>query len=232
MGASSSRHENEGCQRTDHIPISKQDARVQLPHNVECIIGDADVQVDRSSAHGMYQQLRAGVFLNNKRKKYWVDQAGNNCFIVYARDLSITWSEDGRYWQWLSQKDMSSEELVDVVKLENVCWLEVHGKFEMSKLSPNVVYEVAFIVKIVAESAYGWEVPVNFRLRLPNGSKQESKINLMEKPRGQWIKVPAGEFETSSELKGEIEYSLYEYEDGKWKRGLMIMGVSIQPKQL
>ncbi|CAM8927179.1 unnamed protein product [Rhodiola kirilowii] len=175
MGASSSHYENDHHQ-SNQIS-SKQDKEVNLPVNFESIIRDVDVQVGRAPIPVLFEQLHEGVFLNNKKK----------CFTVYARDLSITWSTDGQFWQWLPEKDMR-DILIEVAKLENVCWLEVHGKFEMSKLSPNVLYEVGFIVKM-EELAYGWEVPVNLRLTLPNGRKQESKVNLMEKPEGHWIQI-------------------------------------------
>ncbi|GJY95185.1 hypothetical protein Tco_0511546 [Tanacetum coccineum] len=33
--------------------------------------------------------------------EYWVDKASNgNNFLVLARDLSVTWGEDSRYWHW------------------------------------------------------------------------------------------------------------------------------------
>lgn len=38
-------------------------------------------------------------------QKYWVDKNSNNCFMVYARDLSICWVEDLRYWKWTSMKE-------------------------------------------------------------------------------------------------------------------------------
>ncbi len=120
---------------------------------------------------------------------------------------------------------------VDVAELLNVCWLEVHGKFETTKLSPGTLYEVAFEI-MLKDPAYGWEVPVNVRLILPDGNKQEHKENLMKKPRGQWIEIPVGEFVTSQEKTGEIEFSIYEYEGGMWKRGLLIKGVAIRPKCL
>lgn len=118
---------------------------------------------------------------------------------------------------------------VDVAELLNVCWLEVGGKFETNKLSPGTLYEVAFEI-MLKDPAYGWEVPVNIRLTLPDGNKQEHKENLMKKPRGEWIEIPVGEFVTSPENTGEIEFSIYEYEGGKWKRGLVIKGVAIRPK--
>lgn len=122
-----------------------------------------------------------------------------------------------------------SDECLAVAELLNVCWLEVHGRFEIANLSPGQLYEIVFVVKL-KDPAYGWEDPVNLRLTLPDGSRQEHIENLMEKPRGKWIQIPAGEFKSSGEKVGEIEFSLYEYEGGKWKRGLLIKGVSIRPK--
>ncbi|KAL5538914.1 hypothetical protein UlMin_045777 [Ulmus minor] len=207
----------------EKIPAGKH------PHSFEAITKEADIPIDKSSIEKLQSQLQAGISLNHRRKKYWVDGMYNNCFMLYARDLSITWAEDKRYWRWLQLKE-TSDELIDTAELLNVCWLEIHGKFETTKLSPGTSYEVVFVV-MLKDPAYGWDVPVNVRLVLPDGSKQEHKVNLMEKPRGQWINIPAGEFRTSPEKPGEIEFSIYEYEGGIWKKGLVIKGVKIQPKK-
>ena len=119
--------------------------------------------------------------------------------------------------------------MVDAAELLNVCWLGVHGKFETKKLLLGNTYEVAFVIMLNKE-AYGWEVPVNVRLFLPDGNKQERKESLMKKPIGEWIEIPIGEFVASLEMAGEIEFSIYEYEGGQWKRGLVIKGIAIRPK--
>ncbi|KAJ6358330.1 hypothetical protein OIU76_000104 [Salix suchowensis] len=76
---------------------------VKLPHNYESILRDADSPVDRSSVDKLYNQLNTGVFLNQKRKKYWVEKKFySNCFMLFAKDLSITWGGDTRYWKWPS----------------------------------------------------------------------------------------------------------------------------------
>ncbi|XP_060670759.1 lectin [Ziziphus jujuba] len=201
----------------------------KIPHNFQAILKDANsFRMDKSSTEEKFGQLRAGILLNQKRKKYWVDKNFNNCFMLYSRDLSICWVDDCRYWQWTSVKE-TSDEFIDVAELLNVCWLEINGKFDTAKLSPGILYEVAYVV-MLKDPAYGWEVPVNIRLTLPDGSKQENKVNLMEKVRGQWIKIPVGEFKTPVQKHGEIEFSMYEYVDGEWKSGLCIKGVTIQPK--
>ncbi|XP_058198258.1 lectin-like [Rhododendron vialii] len=202
---------------------------VKLPHNYEAIVKHADSPFDSSSTEKLYNQLQAGVFLNQEKKKYWVDRkSSSNSFMLFARDLSITWAEDNRYWHWSYLKE-TSDVFVDVAELLKVCWLEIQGKFEMVNLSPRTVYEVVFLV-MLKDPAFGWEVPVNVMLILPDGTTQQHEENLMEKPRGRWIEIPAGEFRTSSEKIGDIQFSLYEYKAGMWKRGLVIKGVAIRPK--
>ncbi|BBH01296.1 phloem protein 2-A1 [Prunus dulcis] len=174
------------------------------------------------------QQVKQQLPHNYEAIRYWVDKKSNNCFMVYARDLLITWAEDNRYWLWPSLQETSGV-VVDAAELINVCWLEVHGKFETSKLSPGTLYEVVFVVKLKA-SGYGWDVPVNVRLTLPDDSIQWHKVNLMEIPREQWIEISVGEFRASPEKPGDMEFSMYEYDGGKWKRGLVIKGVTIRPK--
>ncbi|KAI3695782.1 hypothetical protein L1987_78782 [Smallanthus sonchifolius] len=193
-----------------------------LPHDCEAILKDADTAISMSSI----DQLYAGVFLNKKRKKYWIDKASHgNCFLLYARDLSITWGEDNRYWHWPYIKE-TSEEIAEIL---NVCWLEIHGKFEISKLTPGIKYEVVFVV-MLKDPAYGWEVPINVRLILSDGNKQEHKENLMEKPRSKWVEIPVGEFMVEPKKGGFVEFSLYEYEGGAWKKGLLVKGAAVRPK--
>ncbi|XP_071702707.1 lectin-like [Rutidosis leptorrhynchoides] len=220
--AESQAHENHHDKKTTVTSTSTQLSN--LPHDYEAILKDADTVVDKSSI----DQLYAGVFLNKKRKKYWVDNVSHaNCFMVFARDLSITWGEDNRYWQWPNIKE-TSEVVIDAAEILNVCWLEIHGRFEMTKLTPGIKYEVVFVV-MLKDPAYGWEVPVNIRLTLPDGNKQQHKEYLMEKPRSRWFEIPVGEF-IAEERGGCVEFSLYEYEGGVWKRGLLVKGAAIRPK--
>ncbi|CAI8583424.1 unnamed protein product [Vicia faba] len=204
--------------------------QLSFPHKYENILMDADSSVDKSSREKMFDQLHAGVFLHHKTKKYWVEKKFNaNCFMLYARALSITWAENPIYWEWKQQKD-ASDGVTDVAELMRVCWLEVHGKFDTRKLSPGILYQVSFCVKLI-EPAQGWELPVNVRLVLPGGKKQQYKVNLMEILRGRWIEVPVGEFVVSEKDAGEMEISMFEYEGGMWKQGLVIKGIAIKPKE-
>ncbi|CAK8577374.1 unnamed protein product [Lathyrus sativus] len=207
-------------------PLIKQ---LGFPYNFENILKDADSPVDKSSREKMFDQLQAGVFLHSKTKKYWVEKKSNaNCFMLYARGLSITWGENPLYWKWIQQKD-ASDGVNEVAELKRVCWLEVHGKFDTRKLSPGILYQVSFCV-MLKDPAQGWELPINVRLVLPGGKKQQYKVNLMEMLRGRWIEVPVGEFIASEKDGGEMEISMFEYEGGMWKQGLVIKGIAIKPK--
>ncbi|KAK3041234.1 hypothetical protein RJ639_028494 [Escallonia herrerae] len=76
-----------------------------------------DIPIDRSSVKKLRDQLYAGVFLNHKRKKYWVERTSyHNCFMLFARDLAITWADDERYWHWPSFKE-TSDAFVDVAQM-------------------------------------------------------------------------------------------------------------------
>nr|XP_027088996.1 lectin-like [Coffea arabica]XP_027088997.1 lectin-like [Coffea arabica] len=209
--------------------IQKTATELKLPHNHEEILKDADAPVDKSSTEKLYDQLYAGVFLNQKKKKYWIDRTSKrNCFMLYARNLSITWAEDRSCWHWPFIKESSDVTLV-AAELLNVCWLEIHGWFNTVNLTPRTLYQVVFVL-MLKDPAYGWGIPVNFRLILADGSRQEHRENMMDKPRGKWIEVLAGEFETLPENNGNMECSMYEYEGGGWKRGLVIKGILIRPK--
>ena len=106
----------------------------------------------------------------------------------------------------------------------------MEGKFDTTKLSPGIRYEVVFVVMLKA-TGYGWEIPVNVTLTLPDGNKHERKVNFMEKAIGQWIEIPVGEFRVLAGKLGDIEYVIHQSEGGKWKRGLLIKGVTIRPKK-
>ena len=123
-----------------------------------------------------------------------------------------------------------SGEWIDTAELLNVCWLSFSGKFEEKNLTPKTLYEVAFVI-MLKHSGYGWYVPVTVTLVLPDGSKQQRKVNMMEKPRDQWINIPFGEFQTSPEKPGEIVFYFHGFEGGNWKSGLLIKGVKIEPKK-
>ncbi|CAA7054827.1 unnamed protein product [Microthlaspi erraticum] len=123
-----------------------------------------------------------------------------------------------------------SDAIVEFAKLEWVAWLEVVGVFETENLTPNCLYVVVFVVKLI-DPSQGWEVPVNFKLVLPTGETKERQENMNLLGRNQWMEIPVGEFKTSPEyISGKIEFSMHEVKGGLWKSGLIVKGVAIRPQ--
>ncbi|KXG31820.1 lectin-like isoform X2 [Sorghum bicolor] len=217
-----------------------QSKRAPLPHKFHEIVAQAATTTTggtpAAAAELEDQVYSTGVYLAGKTKKYWVHEKTRcNCFMLFARALSITWSDDPRYWIWHPVKETNDAE-VEAASLQNVCWLEVHGKLELSHLTPGITYDVVFEV-MLTEPAYGWTVPVNLRLRFPDGAVQERKEKLQDRPTKQWLELKAGEVKTAAQPGeghsggGELEISLFEYDGGLWKKGLLIKGVKIVPKE-
>lgn len=193
------------------------------PRNYEANPKDAKVPISPSTA-----QLRSDVL----KPKNLVDEKNSN-FMLYPRNLSITWSDDPNYWTWFLNKESPNEAGVEAVALKNVCWLDITGKFDTKNLTPGITYEVVFKVKL-EDPAYGWDTPVNIKLVLPNGNHklQEQKVSLREIPRYQWVDIIVGEFKPEKNSAGEITFSMYEHESGLWKKGLFLKGVDICPKYI
>ncbi|XP_006362593.1 protein PHLOEM PROTEIN 2-LIKE A1-like isoform X2 [Solanum tuberosum] len=221
---------------TTNIRVQPPYIRPQLPYYLNEILKEADspLEIDILSTERLYEQLYNGVHLKQNKKKYWIDRTNNaNCFMLYAKDLSITWGEDNRYWDWVDIKETSDEKFL-AAELKTVCWLEVCGRFDTEALAPEKLYEVVFMVKI-KENADGLE-SITLRLIIPNKSSNDVTVNLMNvTEREKWIEVPVGEFFTISEIKRkkkreEIEIFLYETEKLNCKQGLVIKGIVIRPK--
>ncbi|CAA7045229.1 unnamed protein product [Microthlaspi erraticum] len=148
-------------------------------------------------------------------------------YMVYARDLSIAWSDNSQYWSWVPLR----ETLGEAALLKMVCWLGVNGTFNTRELTPGTKYEVVYVVKL-ENTASGWEIPVNLKLTVARsgGRPQEHSVRLKEHIGRLWVDIPAGEFIMSPEISGEISFSMYEIASGSWKRGLCVKGVEIRPK--
>ncbi|KAM0867563.1 hypothetical protein ACQ4PT_041897 [Festuca glaucescens] len=201
--------------------------KVRLPLNTNCHdIWDIIMSFD------CFFNMVCGLNMQRMVQKYWVDgRTRHNCFMLLPRGLHITWSEDPKYWTWQPLKEGSDAQAeTESVALQNVCWLEVIGKLELSHLTPGVTYDVVFEV-MLTDPAYGWSTPVNLRLKLPDGTMQQHKENLMTKTRGEWQQLKVGEVKPLKGQNGEAEVSMFEYEGGQWKRGLLIKGIKIVPKE-
>ncbi|XP_056162848.1 protein PHLOEM PROTEIN 2-LIKE A1-like [Syzygium oleosum] len=228
MEAEAEIHE-EAKEMGSQTPKQTVEARVpRPPHNYVAIVKDSDVPIETSSLDMLCDQLFDGVVLQQGQRKYWVDRHLNkNCFMVFARELAITWADSDQYWGWTTVKESGNVD-VEVAELRSVCLLEISGKFRTIMLSPKTLYEVSLVASMT-ESSQGWGVPVNINLTLPDASKLESMESLQDMPRRKWKNILMGEFMTSCENIGEITFRISEC-SANWKRGLVVKGVAFRPK--
>ncbi|XP_050261527.1 protein PHLOEM PROTEIN 2-LIKE A1-like isoform X2 [Quercus robur] len=201
------------------------------PLNFRAILTDKKIPMDRfdkSSPDELCKQLYAGVFLEPNALKYYVDEKLNkNCFVVFAKKLSISWID--QYWGWIEEKDTSGE-VIEVAKLKElgVCWLNIEGKIRTIDLSPGTEYEVVFVVKMNGYQKT-WKNSVALTIILPSSKSLTRSENLSGKPVGIWIDVKVGEFRMTPENVGEITFKLGEYSP-VWKKGLVLKCAIIRPK--
>ncbi|XP_068321959.1 protein PHLOEM PROTEIN 2-LIKE A1-like [Pyrus communis] len=197
------------------------------PHNYKIILENFGARIDMSSPEKVRSELRRpGIFDQQKTRRYWVDDKGRNCFMVYARALTITFADDSRYWRWHTVK-AASDVKVEVAELLDVLSLNVHGTFETRYLTPETYYEVSYVITL-KDPKYGWEDEVDFSLTLPQNRSKTRKCDLRKLPRRRWSYVRVGEFKLSPGQSGHMEFTLNQI--GKWKKGLLILGVDISPK--
>ncbi|KAL2322589.1 hypothetical protein Fmac_026968 [Flemingia macrophylla] len=209
--------------------VKSSETQCTMPHEYENILKDADSPLNKSlSKEKLLNRLYEGVFLNNKTKKYWVDKSSNNCFILYARALTITWAVDTpQYWTWVQKKEEGSGSMIELAELKNVCWFDVEGKFDAGKLSRGVRYQVSFNV-MLKDWADGWDIPINVGLRIGE-HKQEHRESLLQLSKESWTDIIVGDFVSSEKHVGEMRIWMYQH-SGYWKSGLLVKGIFIKPR--
>ncbi|KAL2921553.1 Disease resistance protein RPP8 [Bienertia sinuspersici] len=233
--------------------------RLKLPHNFESITEKCDTLLDISSIHRLYKQLATGIFLNNRKKKFWVVKQEDhqyNCFMVYVADLFLAtkhdiddlpvfnsemyaddvslpnWDTSMNDWEWTDIQESIDGSMIKVAKLKSeVLVLDVGGRFDSDELSLHVIYTFSFVIMLDDSNSKGVdEMSIKTRLGIPDGRSLEQSHTLSDKPRNEWLKVVIGEFETSPSIVGKIEFFLHCQWSKYTKVGIAIKGVIIEPK--
>ncbi|XP_044496001.1 phospholipase A1-II 1-like [Mangifera indica] len=197
-------------------------ASCKLPDNLEVILSYAD-------STDVLDRLRDGVFLKEKREKFWIDKITSaSAFMLYARDLSIAWADDQSYWKWASMKDTDGVQ-VEVAEAVGIYWLEVKKKFLTEMLTPRTSYEVSFIL-MKKEDNTGLSQPVTLKILLPNHEPIERTQYLNDMPTNEWKEILVGDFITPCDhLYGDMEISMAQTDCDNGKKGLVVNKIIIRP---
>ncbi|XP_011036720.1 PREDICTED: putative F-box protein PP2-B2 isoform X2 [Populus euphratica] len=173
-------------------------------------------------------------------------KSGKICYVLSARDLVITWGDTPVYWKWKSNSD---SRFAEVAELINVCRLEIIGKINTRLLSPATLY-TAYLVFKFASRIHGLDrQPVDVTMKLDGGEygartcswnaqgmrRRNTTVTVRgrvhyPKERGDgWLEMELGDFFSTEKEDGELEMRFFDDTD-HWKRGLIVEGIEIRPK--
>uniref|UniRef100_A0A1J3EA05 F-box protein PP2-B15 n=1 Tax=Noccaea caerulescens TaxID=107243 RepID=A0A1J3EA05_NOCCA len=122
-----------------------------------------------SSKKELYQCLCESILIDHGRKIFKIEKlSGKISYVLSARELSITWSEQRHYWFWSRRSDSRFPEGTELIMTD---WLEINGKIKTGALSPNTNYGAYLIMKVTPR-AYGLDlVPAEASIKVGNGEK-------------------------------------------------------------
>ncbi|XP_015064425.1 lectin-like [Solanum pennellii] len=206
-----------------------------LPHKCSEILKDhASMDVNTYCKDKLYDMLHKGIVFSDGKTKYWVDkETGKNCFMLFAKNLTIYDQMDPRKWTWQRSKESYIDMSAEMAVMGKVKTLSVHGSFNTEFLSPDTKYKVEFVLRLKkGKHVTGWSKnPVRSVLIPPEKTWNEAiqnKVNLAEKGSQKSFEILAGEFfNPQFNSHGEIQFYLDEVKE--WKTGLVIKGVKITP---
>ncbi|KAK4739326.1 hypothetical protein R3W88_003023 [Solanum pinnatisectum] len=105
-----------------------------------------------TSKKELFLKLFKPLLIDGGSKSFSIDRTtSKKCYMLSARELSITWSTNPLYWCW---KPLLHSRFPEGVELIMVCWLEIKGKINTRMLSPGTTYGAYLIVNL-AGRAFG-----------------------------------------------------------------------------
>ncbi|KAL7235282.1 hypothetical protein ACSBR1_018725 [Camellia fascicularis] len=211
------------------------------------------------STKELFHRLCSQLLIDGGKKAFWLERIGSKkCYMLSARELSITWSTNSLYWCW---KPSLQSRFGEVVELITISWLQIHGKMNTRMLSPNTLYK-AYLIVDFAGRAYGLdslpsEVSIEVGSYQSRGSiylrRQERRRESLERvwilnrnealrsrvvkgeervpqERGDgWLEIELGEFYSDGSDK-DVKMSLKEVKGEHLKGGLIVEGIELRPK--
>ncbi|KAG2695692.1 hypothetical protein I3843_07G024700 [Carya illinoinensis] len=231
-----------------------------LPAEYRDVVSRLVTPLTFSAMKELFLLLCNPVLIDGGKKSFKLDKSsGKISYMLSAREISITGSDEPMCWSWRSVPESRFSE---VAELRTTSWLEIHGKIRTQSLSPNTTYG-AYLVLQTCDRAYGLdsipsEISVSVGNRLFNGTayltrgdqkKQQmeclfykNRIEILGKRVGEgdgrvpckredgWMEIELGEF-FSSDASEEVNMSLMEVKGHQLKGGLVIEGIELRPKE-
>ncbi|GFP95911.1 F-box protein at2g02240 [Phtheirospermum japonicum] len=220
-----------------------------LPPDYEEIVSGSDLPVSFSTKKELYFLLcDSALIVGGGKMSFRLNRStGKKCCMLSARELEIVWIDTPIHWQWTS---LPESRFGEVAELLSVCWLEIRGTMRSQILSPNTNY-AAFLVFKLSEEYYGLDGSSKASVKVVKDSttkKTEGDDNITTvyivpprrvKFRGRvpssredgWLEIELGEFFVDEGDECDVLIQLDETEHLNWKKGLIVEGIEVRPKQ-
>ncbi|CAL8989501.1 unnamed protein product, partial [Prunus brigantina] len=183
-------------------------------------------------------------------------KSGKKCYMVGARGLTVIWGDTPQYWQWISLPESryshrkeyviceSHDRFSQVAKLNIVCWLDIKGYIETKNLSPRTTYAAYFVYQLSSQdNPRTAATPVTLRVAYEHSAVAVEHSVILDpvnyegtapphaRYRGDgWFEIEMGEFVTEED-NATVVCSLMETNDYNYKRGLIVEGIELRPKE-
>ncbi|KAL3516006.1 hypothetical protein ACH5RR_022908 [Cinchona calisaya] len=226
-----------------------------LPSDYRDVLSRLLFPLEFISKKDLFLRLCHPLLIDGGNKTFWIDKLNNKkCYMLSARELSITWSNNKLYWCW---KSFLPSRFAQVVELIMVTWLDIQGKINTRMLSPKTTYGAYLVIKL-ANRAYGLHsFPIEVSIEagdykscgttflrhnmacsicelqtaneaLASGFATSKERVLNEREDG-WLEVELGEFYTDA-IEKDVKMCLREVNGQHIKGGLIVEGIELRPK--
>ncbi|KAI7745327.1 hypothetical protein M8C21_008370 [Ambrosia artemisiifolia] len=230
-----------------------------LPSDLPRILSRSHTQLDFFSKKELFFQLWNSILIDGGIRSFSLDKvSGIKCWVLSARALSISLSNEPNHWTWTAN---STSRFSEVIELKTISNMEIEGSIHTEDLSPNTTYGAYLIIK-VSDHSFGLDsIPcetsisngtcsvTNTTYLCPlNEQKQQleslffmNRRKMMEKRvvegecrrpsrRGDgWMEIKLGEFFVGEKSEG-VKMNLMEVKGHQLKGGLIIEGIEVKPK--
>ncbi|KAL8205901.1 hypothetical protein R6Q57_009452 [Mikania cordata] len=230
-----------------------------LPSDLPQLLSRTHTQLSFSSKKDLFFQLCDPILIDGGIRTFSLNKvSGKKSYVLSARALSISLSNEPNHWTWTNH---STSRFPEVIELKTITNLEIEGRIDTQDLSPNTTYGAYLIIK-VSDRAFGLDsIPsetsitkhecsvTNTAFLCPlDDQKQQleslffmNRRRMMDKrlvegddrrpnTRGDgWLEVELGEFYVG-EKSERVTMNLMEVKGHQLKGGLIIEGIEVRPK--
>ncbi|KAK4852621.1 hypothetical protein QYF36_025561 [Acer negundo] len=226
-----------------------------LPYDCSDMVSRSLTPLNFSSKKQLFQCLCNPLLIDAGKLSFNLEKSsGKKSYLLSARALSITWSNDPIYWCWVH---MTESRFSEVAALRTTNWLEIEGKIKTGMLSSNTKYGAYLVIKI-RNNAYGLDSEkAELSVQVGDGQAWTGSTYLFGNPDRKnnvehlrsssrlieveqilreredgWMEIELGEFFNGElgEVDQDVKMSFKEVKSYHLKGGLIVEGIEVRPK--